>query len=154
MVFWNSAGFSLVFANVNARSPLTGIIRVFGHGGRDLLRNHTQPATYCALRTVKGREKSRMCTTYQTTSMRFWFFRACAFLAKKKVMGFSGSVNGTGFLDFGFCQFKWAYRRNCNVKGFNHPLLFWAQLKVTTIRSVTSIMASKHSSDIRVSGCL
>ena len=28
-------------------------------------------------------------------------------------MGFSGSVNGTtknlGFLDFGFCQFKWAY---------------------------------------------
>ena len=29
------------------------------------------------------------------------------------VMGFSGSVNGTtknpGFLDFGFCQCKWAY---------------------------------------------
>ena len=28
-------------------------------------------------------------------------------------MGFSGSVNGTtknpGFLDFGFCQCKWAY---------------------------------------------
>ena len=30
-------------------------------------------------------------------------------------MGFSGSVNGTtrnpGFLDFGFCQCKWAYYR-------------------------------------------
>ena len=30
------------------------------------------------------------------------------------VMGFSGSINGTtknpGFLDFGFCQCKWAYR--------------------------------------------
>ena len=108
--------FHCFFANVNARSPLTGIILVFGHVGRDLLRNHPRPATYCALRTVKGREKSRMRTTYLKTSMRFRvFFRACAFLAKKprKVMGFSGSVNGTtknpGFGDFGFCQCKWAF---------------------------------------------
>ena len=32
-------------------------------------------------------------------------------------MGFSGSVNGTtknpGFLDFGFCQCKWAYYDKC-----------------------------------------
>ena len=34
--------------------------------------------------TVKGREKSRMRTTYQNTSMRFWFFRACAFRATKQ----------------------------------------------------------------------
>ena len=105
--------FHCFFANVNARSPLTGIIQVFGHVGRDLLRNHPRPATYCALRTVKGREKSRMRTTYQKNSMRFRFFRACPFLAKKtKSYGFSGSVNGTtknpGFLDFGFCQCKWA----------------------------------------------
>ena len=127
VVFWNSAGFSLVFfANVNACSPLTGIIRV----GRDLLRNHPRPATYCALRTVKGRDKLCMRTTYQKPSMKFGFFHACAFLAKKqyeiqvfsrmrfscqkprKVMGFSGSVNGTTtktiFLDFGFCPCKWA----------------------------------------------
>ena len=32
--------FHWFFANVNARSPLTGIIRVFGQVGRDLLRNH------------------------------------------------------------------------------------------------------------------
>ena len=34
----------------------------------------------------------------------------------QNVMGFSGSVNGTtknpGFLDFGFCQCKWAYSLN------------------------------------------
>ena len=33
-------------------------------------------------------------------------------------MGFSGSVNGTtknpGFLDFGFCQCKWAYEQAFN----------------------------------------
>ena len=68
VVFWNSAGFSLVFfANVNARSPLASIIQVFGHVGRDLPETHMQPATYCALcsNTVEGSEKSRMRTTYQ-----------------------------------------------------------------------------------------
>ena len=70
--------------------------------------------------TVKGREKSRMRTTYQNTSMRFWFFRACAFRAKNpNVMCFSGSVNSTtknpGFLDFGFGQCKWDYVCNFGV---------------------------------------
>ena len=75
--------FHCFFANVNACSPLTGIIRVFGHVGRALLRNHPpRPATYCTLHTVKGREKSRMRTTYQKNSMRFGFYGACAFLAK------------------------------------------------------------------------
>ena len=84
VVFWNSTGFSVFFANyVNARSPLTGIILVFGHVGRDLLRKHPRPAMYCALRTVKGREKSRMRTTYQKTVWDSGFFRACAFLAQK-----------------------------------------------------------------------
>ena len=40
------------------------------------------------------------------------------------VMGFSGSVNGTtknpGFLDFGFCQCKWAYRGKSNQHSFNY----------------------------------
>ena len=85
VIFWNSAEISLVFANVNARSNLAGIIRVFGHVVRDLRWNH--PTTACDVMrtmtcTVKGREKSRMRTTYQNTSMRFGFFRACAFRAK------------------------------------------------------------------------
>ena len=91
MVFETPPVFHCFFANVNARSPLTGIIQVFGHVGRDLLRNHQRPATYCALcsTTVEGSEKSRMRTTYQKTSMRFRFFRACAFLAKNpKSYGF------------------------------------------------------------------
>ena len=79
--------FHWFFANVNTCSPLTVLFGflVFGHVGRDLLRNHPRPATYCALRTVRGREKSRMRITYQKTSMRFGVFRACAFLAKKSV---------------------------------------------------------------------
>ena len=105
--------FHWFFANVNACSPLTGIIWVFGHVGRDLLRNHPRPATYCALRTVKGRQKSRMRTTYQKTVWDSGFFAHALFLPQnRKVLGFSGSVNGTtknpGFLDFGFCQCKWA----------------------------------------------
>ena len=76
--------FHWFFANVNARSPLAGIFRVFGHVGRDLPESHTQPATYCALcsTTVEGSEKSRMRTTYQKNCMRLRFFRACAFLAE------------------------------------------------------------------------
>ena len=62
--------FHCFFANVNARSPLAGIIQVFGHVGRDLpTADHPRPATYCAL-----------CFSCQKT---------------RKVMGFSGSVNGT-----------------------------------------------------------
>ena len=56
-----------------------------------------------------------MRTTYQNTSMRFGFFRACALCAKNPEC--SGSVNGTtknpGFLDFGFGQCKWA---SCRYK--------------------------------------
>ena len=86
-IFWNSAEISLVFSNVNARSNLAGIIRVFGHVVRDLQRNHPTAARD-VMRTTRVRvrskvEKSRMRTTlYQNTSMRFWFFRACAFRAK------------------------------------------------------------------------
>ena len=111
MVFWNSAGFSLFFANVNASSPLTGIIRVFGHVGCDLLRNHPWPAMYCALRTVKCREKSRMRTTYpKKTVWDSGFFRACAFLAKTpKSYGFFWQCKRYVFWIFGFCQCKWAY---------------------------------------------
>ena len=50
MFFFYSPVFSLFFfANVNAHSPLAGIIQVVDHMGRDLLGNHPGPATYCAL---------------------------------------------------------------------------------------------------------
>ena len=84
-IFWNSAGFSGVFCQCNASSNLAGFYSGFSaespdHGPR---RN----AHYTC--TVKGREKSRMRTTYQKTSMRFGFFRARAFRAKKpKCYGF------------------------------------------------------------------
>ena len=77
--------FHWFFANVNARSPLTGIIRFLV----------TWDVTFCgitrsSLRTTYG-QKSRMRTTYQKTStcMIIGGFRACAFLAKKtKSYGF------------------------------------------------------------------
>ena len=54
-----------------------------------------------------------MRTTYQKTSMRFGFFRACAFRAKNPECygGFwqcKRYKTTPGFLDFGFCQCKWA----------------------------------------------
>ena len=73
--------FHWFFANVNARSNLAGIIWFFL---RDLQRNHPTAARD-VMRTTRVRskvEKSRMHTTYQNTSMRFGFFRACAFRAK------------------------------------------------------------------------
>ena len=80
------------------------------------------PTTYCTLHTVKGRETSRMRTTYQKPVWYSGFFAHALFLPKKrKVMGFSGSVNGTtknpGFWDFGFCQCKWAFGY-CDLHAF------------------------------------
>ena len=67
-------------------------------------------------------ERSRACAPLTKTQV--WdsgFFAHALFVPKTpNAMGFSGSVNGTtknpGFLDFGFCQCKWA---SCWVK---HPL--------------------------------
>ena len=111
----NFTGF---FANVNARSNLAGIIRVFGHVVRDLQRNHPTAARD-VMRTTRVRskvERSRACAPLTKTQDRDSVFFAHALFVPKtpNVMGFSGSVNGTtknpGFLDFGFCQCKWAYR--------------------------------------------
>ena len=124
MIFWNSAEISLVFANVNARSNLAGIIRVFGHVVRDLQRNHPTAARD-VMRTTRVRskvERSRACAPLTKTQV--WdsgFFAHALFVPKNpNVMGFSGSVNGTtknpGFLDFGFCQCKWAYCHKLTLK--------------------------------------
>ena len=98
VVFWNCASFSLVFCQCKRLLPSHRYYLGFWSA--------ESPATYCALLTVKG-EKLRMRTTYQKPSMRFRFFCACAFLAKnRKVIGFSGSVNGYNkklrFLGFWF----------------------------------------------------
>ena len=91
---WNSAGFSLVFCQCKRLLPSHRYYSGFWSRGtwpsvespaaRDVLRT-----MYGQGGTVKRREKSRMRTTYQNTSMRFRFFRSCAFLAKKpKSYGF------------------------------------------------------------------
>ena len=70
------------------------------------------------MRTTRVRskvERSRACAPLTKTPV--WdsgFFTHALFVPKNlNVMGFSGSVNGTtknpGFLDFGFCQCKWAF---------------------------------------------
>ena len=118
--------FHWFFANVNARSNLAGIIRVFGHVIRDLQRNHPTAARD-VMRTTRVRskvERSRSCAPLTKTQV--WdsgFFAHALFVPKtQNVMGFSGSVNGTtknpGFLDFGFCQCKWAYFHNICRNGF------------------------------------
>ena len=55
--------------------------------------------------------------------MRFGFFAHALFMPKTpNDMGFSGSVNGTtknpGFLDFGFCQYKWALNLKNKIQPF------------------------------------
>ena len=109
--------FTVFFANVNARSNLAGIIRVFGHVVRDLQRNHPTAARD-VMRTTRVRskvERSRACAPLtKNTRQRFGFFRACAFRAKNpECYGFFWQCKTVQqktrvFLDFGFCQCKWA----------------------------------------------
>ena len=118
VIFETPPKFHWFFANVNARSNLAGIIRVFGHVIRDLQRNHPTTARD-VMRTTRVRskvERSRACAPLTKTQV--WdsgFFAHALFVPKTpNVMGYSGSVNSTtknpGFLDFGFCQCKWALK--------------------------------------------
>ena len=94
MIFWNSAEISLVFCqckrSLQSRRYYSGFwSRGTWPSAESPDRGPRRNAHYTC--TVKGREKSRMRTTYQNTSMRFGFFRACAFRAKTpNVIGFSG----------------------------------------------------------------
>ena len=63
--------FHWFFANVNARSNLAGIIRVFGHVVRDLQRNHPTAARD-VMRTTRVRskvERSRACAPLTKTQV-------------------------------------------------------------------------------------
>ena len=117
MIFWNSAEISLVFCQCKRSLQSRRIIRVFGHVVHVLQRNHPTAARD-VMRTTRVRskvERSRSCAPLTKTQV--WdsgFFAHALFVPKTpNAMGFSGSVNGTtknpGFLDFGFCQCKWAY---------------------------------------------
>ena len=114
-LFETAPVFHCFFANVNACSPLTGIIQVFGHVGRDLL---------------PPREKSRMRTTYKKTVWDSGFFAHALFLPKKqKVMFFFSSVNGTA-KNPGFCQCKWPKDKSqTGVGQINMFSLFLSQVK-------------------------
>ena len=116
VIFWNSAKISLVFCQCKRSLQSRRIIRVFGHVIRDLQRNHPTAARD-VMRTTRVRskvERSRSCAPLTKTQV--WdsgFFAHALFVPKTpNVMGFSVSVNGTTknpcFLDFGFCQCKWA----------------------------------------------
>ena len=83
--FWNSAEISLVYCqckrSLQSRRYYSGFwSRGTWPSAESPDRGPRRNAHYTC--TVKGREKSRMRTTYQNTSMRFGFFRACAFRAK------------------------------------------------------------------------
>ena len=85
VIFWNSAEISLVFCqckrSLQSRRYYSGFwSRGTWPSAESPDRGPRRNAHYTC--TVKGSEKSRMRTTYQNTSMRFGFFRACAFRAK------------------------------------------------------------------------
>ena len=105
--------FHWFFANVNARSNLAGIIRVF-HVVRDLQRNHPTAARD-VMRTTRVRskvERSRACAPLTKTLWDSRFFRACAFRAKNpECYGFFWQCKRYFLFYFGFCQCKWAYRQ-------------------------------------------
>ena len=107
---------------------------------RDLQRNHPTAARD-VMRTTRVRskvERSRACAPLTKTQV--WdsgFFAHALFVPKtQNVMGFSGSVNGTtknpGFLDFGFCQCKWAYSCKIEISHIilqNHCLVIYKQME-------------------------
>ena len=120
VIFWNSAEISLVFCqckrSLQSRRYYSGFwSRGTWPSAESPDRGPRRKAHYTC--TVKGREKSRMRTTYQNTStmyeIRVFSRMRFSCQAPPNVMGFSGSVNGTtknpGFLDFGFCPCKWAF---------------------------------------------
>ena len=114
-IFWNSAGFSGVFCQckrlLQSRRYYSGFwSRGTWPSAESPDRDPWRKAHYVWSKV----ERSRACAPL--TKKPVWdsgFFAHALFVPKTpNVMGFSGSVNGTtknpGFLDFGFCQCKWA----------------------------------------------
>ena len=130
------------------------IIRVFGHNGNTWPsaespdRVPRRNAHYTC--TVKGRQKSRMRTTYQNKVWDSGIFAHALFFVPKdhlNVMGFSGSVNGTtknpGFFYFGFCQCKWAYF--CPIDG--------SKKKWVKLLKLAQLLALHHDEKLGLKEC-
>ena len=88
--------FHWFFANVNARSNLAGIIRVFGHVVRDLQRNHPTAARD-VMRTTRvwsKVERSRACAPLTKTQVHVCdiLFRPCYVRDTKSRNGIKHSV--------------------------------------------------------------
>ena len=89
VIFWNSAKISLVFCqckrSLQSRRYYSGFwSRGTWPSAESPDRGPRRNAHYTC--TVKGREKSRMRTTYQNISMRFWFFSRMRFSCQKPRM--------------------------------------------------------------------
>ena len=89
VIFWNSAEISLVFCqckrSLQSRRYYSGFwSRGTWPSAESPDRGPRRNAHYTC--TVKGREKSRMRTTYQNISMRFWFFSRMRFSCQKPRM--------------------------------------------------------------------
>ena len=116
VIFWNSAEISLVFCQ--CKRSLQSRRYYLGFWSRGTWPSAESPDRGpLVMRTTRVRskvERSRACAPLTKTQV--WdsgFFAHALFVPKTpNIMGFSGSVNGTtknpGFLDFGFCQCKWA----------------------------------------------
>ena len=117
VIFWNSAEISLVFCQCKRSLQSRRYYSGFWSRGTWPSAESPDRGPQCNAHytcTVKGRLPKHK---YEIRG----FFAHALFVPKTpNVMGFSGSVNGTtknpGFLDFGFCQCKWAYWNLRNPK--------------------------------------
>ena len=114
-IFWNSAGFSVFFPQY--KRLLQSRRYYSGFWSRGTWPSAESPDRGPRRNAHYVRSKvERSCACAPLTKKPVWdsgFFAHALFVPKNpNVMGFSGSVNGTtkkpGFLDFGFCQCKWA----------------------------------------------
>ena len=120
----------------------------------DLQRNHPT-AAHDVKRTTRVRskvERSRACAPL-TKTQDSGVFRACAFRAKNpECYGFFWQCKrynkNPGFLDFGFCQCKWAYCQTCktNYVPLCFPkflLLLWSSLReLLTYTDINALYSS------------
>ena len=124
VIFWNSAEISLVFCQCKRSLQSRRYYSGFWSRGTWPSAESPDRGPRCNAHYTRVRskvERSRACAPLTKPSV--WdsgFFAHALFVPKTpNVMGFSGSVNGTtknpGFLDFGFCQCKWAY---CGILEF------------------------------------
>ena len=118
VVFWNSAGFSLVFCQCKHSLPSRQYYSGFWSRGTWPTRDSYTSRDVLHTMQHYGRGQREFAHAHHVPKHQYEiqvFFAHVLFLPiTRKVMGFPGSVNcatkNPGFLYFGFCQCKWAYR--------------------------------------------